>query len=92
MRGDELSSRTSRGTPWTNGNVGYTLYNHAIPPNNPSCYHLDYILEGASTAASQHDAGVNVLYVDGHVTFTSESIDRQVWRLIGSRESELLLE
>lgn len=91
-QGDELSSWTSRGTPWTNGNVGYTLYNHAVSPNNPSCYHLDYVLEAASTAVSQHEAGVNVLYADGHITFTSESIDRHLWQAVGSRETGLLLE
>lgn len=82
-----VSSTMSRGTPWTDGNVGQTLYNHAIPPNNPTCNHGDYILEAASTAASQHPSGVNVLYVDGHVAFTADSVDRDVWQSVGSRSS-----
>lgn len=85
--GDTVSNATSRGTPWTDGTVGYTLYNHAMTPNNPSCYQQSYVIEAASTAGSNHASGVHVLYADGHITFTNENIDRRDWRATGSRNS-----
>jgi prepilin-type processing-associated H-X9-DG protein len=77
----------ARGLPWTEGAVGFTLYNHGIEPNNPSCYNQDGVASALSAAASEHSGGVNVLLGDGRVEFIGEAVDRVVWRDIGSRAS-----
>lgn len=73
-----------RGTPWTRSNVGYTLYNHVLTPNRPSCFNGTDVTSAASTTASLHSGGVNVLYVDGHVVFVSDFVNRFIWRGFGS--------
>jgi hypothetical protein len=75
----------SRGLPWTDGNLGITLYNHVLTPNKPSCYNGSGVPEGASTAASFHRGGVSATYADGHTDFIAETIDRRVWRDLASR-------
>ncbi|QDS93703.1 hypothetical protein FF011L_24760 [Roseimaritima multifibrata] len=87
---DSLSCESCRGTPWVNGTPGYTTYNHAITPNNPSCNRNGFTIEGASTASSSHNSGIHVLYVDGHVQFVAETIDVEPWLQMGSRDSESL--
>lgn len=80
-----LGDAWNRGRPWTNGNLGWTLYNHILTPNQNSCRNGTRVQEGAYTAASYHPGGVNVLFADGHVGFVGSSIDLQIWRAIGSR-------
>ena len=74
-----------RGRPWINGFVNVNFYNHILTPNQPSCTNGGAGQEGAYTATSQHFGGVNVLYADGTVKFTSETINLEVWRAAGSR-------
>ncbi len=88
--GDPLSGITNRGTPWTNGHVGYTLYNHAITPNNPTCNQNGFLITAASTAGSMHRGGLNVLHADGHIEFVASNLDRKVWHVRGSRDSRYL--
>jgi len=76
-----------RGVPWTSGQLGQTMYVHTLPPNLQSCFNGTNVPTGIYTAASAHAAGVNLLLADGRVQFTSASIDRQVWRELGSRSS-----
>ncbi|WP_194242443.1 SUMF1/EgtB/PvdO family nonheme iron enzyme [Gimesia benthica] len=40
-----------------------------------------------ATSRSQHDGGVNVLFLDGTVKFISDKIDPGVWHVIHSRET-----
>jgi len=40
---------------------------------------------GAVNARSYHVVGVNVLFMDGSVRFTPNSIDLTTWRALGSR-------
>jgi type II secretory pathway pseudopilin PulG len=65
----------SLGLLWHIGGYGYSVYNHALPPNRPSC-RLQFLgLRGSIfTAASQHVGGVHLLYGDGHHEFISETI------------------
>ena len=42
--------------------------------------------------ASSHTSGANFAYVDGHVVFTSESIDSDTYRAIGSRNGQEVLQ
>jgi len=69
-----------RGFPWSDGNVGFTLHNHGLTPNLPSCSNAGDGQSRASTASSLHAGGVNSLFADGHLQFVGNSIDLQVWR------------
>ena len=83
-------STSGRGSPWWFGNFGEGLYNHVLPPNRPSCNNGTNLPGGAHSAGSFHGAGANVLYADGHVQFESASVDRRVWREIGSRVDRVI--
>jgi prepilin-type processing-associated H-X9-DG protein len=77
------------GNPWRLGipwhfHAYESLYNHALPPNRPSCYVMGTPRVSIFPAASFHPGGVNLLYADNHLAFISESIDRLVWESIGS--------
>jgi prepilin-type processing-associated H-X9-DG protein len=87
------------GRTWYLARYGFTLYNHALPPNSPiaDCSG-DLVEEAASedvrgssiglfTATSYHTGGVNVLYCDGHTEFVSNNIDLAVWRATSTRGS-----
>ncbi len=43
---------------------------------------------GVHKAASRHPGGVNVVYLDGHVSFVSDSIDRTLWRGLATRDGQ----
>ena len=63
---------------------------HIQTPNRYSCLNGDTsdfraIEYAAFTASSLHTGGVNLAMVDGSVRFVSDSIDRNVWRAIGTR-------
>ncbi len=75
----------NRGVPWYNGAPGRAGYNHASPPNRPSCLNGSGYFSGVHTAASAHAGGVQSLFGDGHVRFIASAVDRQVWRDFGSR-------
>jgi prepilin-type processing-associated H-X9-DG protein len=77
-----------RGMPWHRANFAGTFYNHVLAPNEPSCLNQNTVPTAASTAGSGHAGGVNVLYGDGHVSFTDERIDLSVWRQLGSRNGQ----
>ncbi len=74
-----------RGVPWYNGAPGMGGYNHALPPNRPSCLNGGGYFAGLHTAASAHAGGVHSLFGDGHVRFIASAVDRRVWRDFGSR-------
>lgn len=76
------------GVPWTNGWFGSGQYNHMLPPNRPSCLNNTHLSTGIYSAASMHAGGVHVAFMDGHVTFTSENIDRRAWQRLGSRNDK----
>jgi len=65
-------------------------FNHIQTPNRHSCRNGDTSdlrsgVYAAITASSLHTGGVNLAMVDGSVRFISDSIDRNVWRAIGTR-------
>lgn len=85
LRPPQTGNPRSRGTPWTFGGVGTTMYNHILPPGSNNCVNDSRVQEGAYSAASLHPGSVNVLFADGHVRSAAFSIDRNIWRAMGSR-------
>ena len=75
------------GAPWIDGK---NAYQHINVPNGRSCG-FQPAQKASMGANSRHEGGVYVLLCDGSVRFTSESIDRALWRAVGTRaESELI--
>jgi len=81
------------GFTWFYGDFECAAYNHAQEPNGRI---PDAITAGTwwgiATARSLHPGGVNTLMGDGAVRFTRESIARNVWRGLGTRNGDELVE
>lgn len=86
---DGSSAHTSTvGLSWTVGTYTHTTYNHVITPNStvPDC-----MLFGANPvpglfgARSNHAGGVQTGAADGSVHFIRSSIQREVWKALGTR-------
>jgi prepilin-type N-terminal cleavage/methylation domain-containing protein/prepilin-type processing-associated H-X9-DG protein len=75
----------SVGSYWFVGTTYGSRYNHIMPPNTWSCssVHTDQI--GAHTASSRHPGIVNVLFADGSVRTVKGTVDRKVWRALGTK-------
>ncbi|MBW3541479.1 MAG: DUF1559 domain-containing protein [Planctomycetes bacterium] len=69
------------GAPWMNGQH---CYQHVDTPNRRSCGFFP--TKATMPASSRHVGGVHVLLADGHVRFASDSVDRGVWRAVGTRD------
>jgi prepilin-type N-terminal cleavage/methylation domain-containing protein/prepilin-type processing-associated H-X9-DG protein len=75
------------GQRWGDGALFYTRYNHIFPPNKPSCLlggTTDYSCPVVVSATSRHPGGVNVATADGSVRFFRDSMDRQIWTVMGT--------
>jgi prepilin-type N-terminal cleavage/methylation domain-containing protein/prepilin-type processing-associated H-X9-DG protein len=82
------------GFTWFYGDFECTAYNHAQEPNGriPDAISSFGGWVGIATARSLHSGGVNSLMADGSVRFAKESIARQVWRGLGTRNGGELVE
>lgn len=88
----DIESRFSNGWPF----AGYdsSQYNHVAPPNwkGQDCgvnFIPDLPQEHAIIAArSDHPGTVNVAFGDGHTAQISDDVALEVWRAIGSRNGE----
>ncbi|QDV25269.1 DUF1559 family PulG-like putative transporter [Aureliella helgolandensis] len=80
-----VGDMSSRGTPWTSGDMGATLYNHLSVPNSPSCYNCTDVMSASIAASSAHSGLINCAFADGHVTPIHSAVDLKVWREMGSR-------
>lgn len=67
-----------RGSMWTPGGFGITMYDHVLPPNTRHC-------NWVTNSGSMHSAGINSALCDGSARFVSSSIDVIVWRSLGTR-------
>jgi len=74
-----VNSSRIEGARWNDGRNSFNAFFSVLPPNSPSCagdssgnIHDGPTLPGAS---SLHTGGVNVLLLDGSVTFVSSNID-----------------
>jgi prepilin-type processing-associated H-X9-DG protein len=76
------------GLSWFVSGAIHTNYNHLIEPNGPivDCGLSGvYTPPGPCTARSNHPGGVNAAMADGSARFFSQSLNRQVWRALGTR-------
>jgi prepilin-type N-terminal cleavage/methylation domain-containing protein/prepilin-type processing-associated H-X9-DG protein len=86
------------GKAWISGHtLAANLYMHVMPPNSRNCHIYGGEDRGNNmvSASSRHPGGINVAFVDGHISFVSKSIDHRSWWAIGSRngaESTIELE
>lgn len=89
------------GRNWVWGNYIPSRYNHVIEPNGRSCArseggNLDSSSANnngcATTASSRHRGGVNVCMVDSSVRFVTDDIELGIWRDMGSRRNDLVIE
>ncbi len=76
------------GRYWFYAGFTNTLYNHNAPPNDfrPTCSVVganDAGAGGLSHAKSYHNASVNVMYGDSHVSSVRNSIDPVIWQKQG---------
>jgi prepilin-type N-terminal cleavage/methylation domain-containing protein/prepilin-type processing-associated H-X9-DG protein len=81
------------GFTWFYGDFECAAYNHAQEPNGrvPDALAGGPWL-GIATARSLHPGGVNCLMGDGSVRYVRETIARQVWRGLGTRNGGELVE
>lgn len=79
---------------WHEGSRLNAYYVHAQEPNGviPDALALANPVLGIATARSRHPGGVQALMGDGSTRFVSESIQRQVWRALGTRNGRELVE
>jgi prepilin-type N-terminal cleavage/methylation domain-containing protein/prepilin-type processing-associated H-X9-DG protein len=75
----------NKGSGWWDGNYLNTLYNHYLTPNSRRYDCVTYHNPGWKAARSLHPGGVNVLFGDGHVRFTKDSINPGVWASLATR-------
>jgi prepilin-type N-terminal cleavage/methylation domain-containing protein/prepilin-type processing-associated H-X9-DG protein len=89
----QFPAYTMAGFTWFYGDFECTAYNHAQSPNGriPDAITAG-VWEGIVTARSYHPGGVNSLMGDGSVRFVKESIDQKVWRGLGTRNGDELVE
>lgn len=77
---DPAALRDNAGGDWSQPGWTSSLYNHAIPPNDPfSCVAADGRTARIG-AASAHPGAVHLLRLDLSVTAVSPRIDPDVWR------------
>lgn len=81
------------GYTWFLGDFECAAYSHAQEPNGPI---PDAITRnawvGIATARSNHPGGVNALMADGSVRFVQQSITRNVWRALATRNGDETVE
>lgn len=88
---DDLTKQrvSNVGAPWLWAYHSTTMYWHVAPPNTRSCmYPPGRIM---TTASSSHTGGVNVVMCDGSVRFVADEIELAVWRAMGTRAGEELV-
>jgi len=81
------SVQTSRDGRWADGWPRYSGYDHYLGPNSaiPDCAVVSPMRALWKAARSRHPGGVNLLLCDGSVRFTSDTVNRDAWHALGSR-------
>ncbi len=86
---------TSGGRWWFWQGREWTEYTHTQQPNGrvPDCLFPHMVSAiGMATARSWHLGGVNALMADGSTRFAMETIDRSIWRGLGTRNGGELVD
>lgn len=78
-----------RGYPWTEGTMWRTWYNHVMPPNT-RCFKTGDWWDLISPASSYHPGIVNSVLCDGSVQTITDSIEADVWTMMGTRDEGLV--
>lgn len=75
------------GHTWLFGSYKQTWYNHIRGPNSPQldCAMYSGNPDGAHTARSFHDGGVNLLLADGSARLVGDAVNIGVWRALATR-------
>lgn len=76
---------------WIIGEYGSTLMNNVLGPNQHNCLNGHGFTQGSFTANSFHPAGVNSLFLDGHVATVTKQIDLLLWRGLSTRAGREIL-
>src|SRR5262245_22876514 len=76
---------TDRGALWADGAYNCGLYNNVRPPNSPLMDCVQHSNPAWKAARSRHAGGVNALFGDGSVRFTTDGINSSTWSALGSR-------
>jgi prepilin-type N-terminal cleavage/methylation domain-containing protein/prepilin-type processing-associated H-X9-DG protein len=84
-RNAPLARLYSLGSFWHIGTSNATRYNHVMPPNTWSCTKQNTDNDGAHTASSRHPGAVNTFFADGSVRSVKSTVDRRIWRALGTR-------
>jgi prepilin-type N-terminal cleavage/methylation domain-containing protein/prepilin-type processing-associated H-X9-DG protein len=75
-----------RGREWARGSFNYSTINLFYTPNNRAMDCMSGNVVGRMAARSKHPGGVNVLFVDGHVSFVKDTVALATWRAIATRD------
>jgi len=89
----EQAQSSYAGKNWFTGEYTVTLYNHVMTPNSKMCARgRGSKLQGsnnaggsATSASSRHPGGVHVAASDASIHFVDDSVGRDVWWGLGSR-------
>lgn len=74
-----------KGTPWTEGTMWRSWYNHLMPPNSV-CWNTDSWWKIVLPASSYHPGVVNVVMVDGSIQAVATDVDADIWTDMGTRD------
>jgi prepilin-type N-terminal cleavage/methylation domain-containing protein/prepilin-type processing-associated H-X9-DG protein len=78
-----FQGNSNSGAPWLTATHTATRYFHNNTPNTRSCmFPPQRIMTNANSA---HPGGVHVTMCDGSASFVADTIDRGVWRAMGTR-------
>ena len=87
--GDPHASESGHiGRSWSSGSpLAAPTYVHILPPNSRLGHFSESSNEGdlLVTPSSNHSGGVNLVRVDGSVSFISDSIAQEAWWALGAR-------
>jgi type II secretory pathway pseudopilin PulG len=75
------------GLSWFIGSLSQTEYNHVVEPNSniTDCIVPSNPIIGIVSARSNHQNGVEVGFVDGSVRLVKSTVDRNIWRALGTK-------
>jgi len=92
---NDLFYSAFQGRAWISGwTLTAPTYMHVYTPNVRNCHYHGGEGNGDNivTPSSRHPGGVNVTMGDGRVTFVADTIDREVWWKLGSRDDGMPVE